>query len=74
LTKKRAAAPAKQTKKQARELAAGKKKLLERAELMKRNAINKENKTQARRKQLILEGVTPRILDNDVSVENDDME
>jgi hypothetical protein len=62
------------TTKQTKELAATT-KLRERTEQMKKTAADKDKETQARREQLILEGVTPKILDDDCSaVGSDDME
>jgi hypothetical protein len=73
VTKRKVAATPKQPKKTARESAAAR-KLQGRAEVMERKATEKEQQIQARRKQLISEGVTPRLLDDDYSAASDDME
>jgi hypothetical protein len=72
--KKGAATNKKQTKKPAKASGA-EKKILERVELAKRKAAEKEEEIEARRKKLIAEGVTPRILEEDTrELGEDDME
>ena len=72
-TAKKATGPTKQTKKKSKESAAGK-KLKEKAELWKRKEEEDKVKVEARREELITEGVTPIVLGDDKSEGSDDMD
>ena len=72
-TAKKAAGPTKHTKKGSKDSAAGK-KLKERAELKTRKEAENEVQVEARREELIAEGATPIVLDDDKSGGSDDMD